>query len=330
VRLAELAATSTDTPARAAREALRRLRGPAVDPALITALRHADPAVRAESIRAAGVRGLTNALPAATEALVAHEASLRVAALEALARLAGPAQQSVLLERLLQAATPAEDRAAAVALVAVSRQMPDDERRVGLLVAGLPEAKPEAARRVLACLGQIAGAAALSEVGHLAREGTPAMKDQAIAVLAAWPDATAMDELIAVAKGADKVAHHTLALRGFIGLIGRPNTRSPAQTVSLFEQALGLALTDDEKQEVLADLASVRHPAALSLLDPLLDNPLLREAAARAMLQIARVLGPSAPAEARSVILRVQDSAPGESVAAEARQAAEQLDRPVK
>ena len=191
-------------------------------------------------------------------------------------------------------------------------------------------ADTETALAVLGCLGELGGTAALREVSRVAREGGPVLKDRAIAVLAGWPDSTAMDELMTIAKGADNLKHHALALRGFIELIAHPSARAPDQTVALYQQALEVALAPEEKKQVFVGLARLGHPAALRLLEPFLEDPRLRDEAGVAMLQIARARGGVSPQDARAIIRRVQNAVRNEAVLAQAREAIQQLERSEK
>jgi len=138
----------------------------------------------------------------------------------------------------------------------------------------------------LAVLPQVGGKPALEALIAETKSADANTRDAAIQALAAWPDAAATGELLALAKNADSVAHRAVALRGYLRLIALPADRPVAETVHLYQNALALAPSAEEKKLAVGGLAGVRDRGALKLVAPCLDDPALAAEAAAAAMKI--------------------------------------------
>lgn len=262
-RLAQLAVIENGAPATAARQALGVLKGEAADAAILAGLKESGPAIRAELMRAAGRRGLKPALPEVCRAVSSDNLQLRIAGLEALGYLAGSEQRALVAERFLKAVFIEERIAAAGAFAAIARRGNDIEASARVLADALPVTDRETRPALYDALGHLGGVTALTAVSGAARNGEPADKERAITVLTRWPDSSALEELMAIAKTADNLRHHSIALRGFLSLIERPSARSPDQTLELYKQALAVALIEDDKnliRSAVTKLSGVNAP----------------------------------------------------------------------
>jgi hypothetical protein len=109
----------------------------------------------------------------------------------------------------------------------------------------------------------------------------------AIRAMGQWPDTSAAEELLTLAKGAPDEASQVLALRGYIRLAGLAKAR-PAEAVKMFQTAMETAKRVDEKKLVLSGLGEVYDIAALNMVEPLLDDAALKEEAGAAAAAIGK------------------------------------------
>jgi HEAT repeat protein len=324
--LLQAAATGQGAEREGAREALRRARGAAMDVALAEAIRGSNAGLRAEAIRVAAPRGARTALPELLRATADPDQTVRIAALEALASLADADQLPVILERLGKAADSAERDAAVKAAVAAARARPDAKARATPLIAALGTAPPEAKVALLGALAELGGANALAAVSAAAKDGDAKVRGAAIGALAGWPDASAMDALIAIARSTDNPTHRIVALRGFLQQVEQPG-RTPEQALAFYQQALAVADRAEEKKLVLAGLSTVSNLAALKLAEPFLADAALKDEAGLAVAKIALGVANAAPEEARAAATQVQAAVQNPAVLAQAKQVTDYLER---
>src|SRR5262249_51731392 len=91
-------------------------------------------------------------------------------------------------------------------------------------------------------------------------------KRTAILATTAWPNDVPASDLVETARSAATPAHQVLALRGAIRLIGLPgSSRTPRETVRLLTTIMSLAKQPEEKRAALAVLPRFPVPEALEL-----------------------------------------------------------------
>lgn len=288
--LLDVAASTAGAEQAAARDALDHARGPAFESALVAGLRDGPAPRRVEAARSVGQRGLEAATPALLEAARDADPSVRSAALAALSETAGPDAYPAVVGLLAQATSDADRTTLERALVTVARRIDAEETRTAPLVAALAQAAPPAAASLLSVLSALGGTAALEAVRAAAARPEPSVRGAALRALANWPDAAAAEDLLGAAKSASQATERTLALRGYLRLLGLPGTRPVDQTVNGYRQALELATDLAEKRLVLAGLGELAHPDALRLAEQCATDPALEAEAKLAADKIRKAL----------------------------------------
>ena len=127
----------------------------------------------------------------------------------------------------------------------------------------------------------------------------------AIRALSGWPNAKPAADLLEVADSTEDKIQRTLALRGFVRLIGLDSDRSVSEMVKMYKQAMGLASDVSEKKTVLSGLANVKGLESLNLAAKYLNKKVLREEAAAAVLKIAQTTLESNPRKTKAVLRKV-------------------------
>ena len=230
------------------------------------------------------------------DAARSEKPALRLAALEALAALAGPGAVPELLV-LLEAAEAAEEQAAAAkAVLAAGRRGHAPDQAAGLVLASLERAT-QAGNSALRCallglLGHLGGPGALTAVETALADDAAEIREAAVRALGDWPTDEPAALTLKLARDVESTKLHVLALRAYIRLVGLDQRRPVERTLEMYAAALEAARRTEERGQILAKLGEIRDPGALRLLEPRLADDALRAEAAAAMLNIVEAFIP--------------------------------------
>jgi HEAT repeat protein len=253
--LAEAAANSQGAEQTAARNSLYNLRGPAIDPAIVSAIESSSGKVKVELIMATGERGSTAAADALVKAVEEQDPDVHREALKALKNVAGPAQVPGLVDILVNASTAADRRDASQTLaLVVKRSQPP---QIGAVLAAYQKNTAAQARlSLMEVMGQTSSEQALPVLRDALKDPTAEIRRGAILAMTDWADATPMADLLAFAKGTANESLQVLALRGYLKLVALPSQRTDAESARLLAEAMTLAKQPAEKRQVLALLGN--------------------------------------------------------------------------
>ena len=106
-------------------------------------------------------------------------------------------------------------------------------------------------------------------------------------------------------RTSDNEIHRVLALRGHIRLTGLDSDRPEAETLMLYQEAMGLASAASEKKMVLSGLGNVGTVAALEMATGYLDDSELQQEAEVAVGMIAWSTASDHPQETREALEKV-------------------------
>ena len=281
--LAGIAAASTDRRERdAVRNALDGLAGAGVEDAMRILAKTGEPAIQLEVVRSLGARHAMGAVPDLLHLAGDQEAdeSVRRAAFKALVGLATIDNLPMLIDLLHRSQGDSARACAERVVVAIAKHFGDADRRAEAMLDGLAKAESTAAKRSMyRVLGQVGDEAYLDVLREAAWGNEPETRDAAIRALAAWPTPAALDDVVAIAENAASVTHRVLALRGLLRLLREPAERPVEDTLDYYRKAIDLAQNADEMKAILAGLAQVQSPMALTLVAPCLAQPELRKEA---------------------------------------------------
>jgi len=159
---------------------------------------------------------------------------------------------------------------------------------------------PDATKGVILTLGAVSGDPdALAMERKALASGNKALYSQALRALAAWPNASAAEDLLKLAKGSSPKVDRLVALRGYIRIAGLETARlTGAQRTQMLKTAMGLADRTDEKKQVVSSLQNATTLEALNMLKQYMDDPALRAEAEMAAATLTWNLRTSHPAEA--------------------------------
>jgi HEAT repeat protein len=292
--------------------ALTSLRGGvATDQALVAELKQcsADAKIRLFSVLAR--RGARAAVPALLAETGGSDSATVRAAFQSLGKLAAADDLPALLERLVSVkaadARADAERAAGRALAKIA----DVARRSETVRATLAKSSDAEARcSLLRLLPSAADASALAVLEAGCGDKEPRIRDAAVRALAAWPDATGWNALLAVVRRPESDTHRALALRAMVRLAADLNAKPDAGLIERYRQLLSGARGDDDRKLILGALAGAAHPDALQLALPLLSSSGVRAEAELAVKKIAASVRAQHPQAAQAALERLKQAKP--------------------
>jgi HEAT repeat protein len=232
-------------------------------------------------------RKAVGAVPVLLKAAGSGESSVRTAAFSGLKVLALPEHIPAMLAGLLKTAKGNEREQAELAIVAVAAQVKPEKRAEPVLAA--INADKDRATELCPLLGRLGGTEALKVLRESAASTDPAHHDAAFTGLCNWPDATANDDLLALAekgKDAEKLRALQALIRINTVLIERtPDERFAA--LGVMKKAMAHATRDEERRAILEGLGNVRHIETLRFVVPYLDQPAFVQSACKGIVELA-------------------------------------------
>ncbi|MCU0918038.1 MAG: HEAT repeat domain-containing protein [Planctomycetes bacterium] len=324
--LAEHAAASRGAEQKAAREGLYRLRGPDVDAAILKGLAAASAPVKAELIGAIGERNIAGAVEMLLQAGKDENRRVRLESYRVLRIVARPEDMPALVNLLLETRNEADRGEVEKLVAAVAHKITDPQRQSAAVQAVLPNIKESADRAsLLRVLGRIGNGSSLPILRAALSSREAEVQDAAIRALSDWPTAEPVPDLIKVAQTSESQVHKVLALRGFVRLLGLESDRPAEQTIDLYKKAMDLAGDVTEKRRVLAGLAGVKSPAALSVVAGYLDDVALHLEAESAAVRIGQALVATQPQQVKDVLQKVLAGTKNDTIRTQAQEIIQQI-----
>lgn len=305
---------------------LRTIHTEDIEQRMVAGMTAAEGPRKADLIDIIAARQFKTACPfLLAEASSANE-SVATASLKALADLAGPHDLPALLELLAGARNSRVRNQAETTVAAVAVKGPDPSAQSGDVVERLQSADGETRLALLRVLGRIGDERALAALRDALDSNSQAVRDTAIRALAACPNPRARDTLLDICDTAGNDTHRILALRGYVRLLDLDDRISPRKKAALYAQAMSRATAAGEKKQVLAALARVSHPEALTVVTDCLDDAAVRQEAILAALSIAQRTAGAAPDQARLMALKISELTPSPQIKAQAQSLVQAID----
>jgi HEAT repeat protein len=288
--LLDAAADADVNVAQAAKVALVRLEGGAVDADLLSRLSRATGKMREVLIELAGQRRIRAALGPIVSYAGDADAGVRRAAVDAIGAL-GDAPQVADLVRLLQKTmTPKERSDLEKALVAIgSRTGAQCVPHLSPLVQSRDPALRAIAVRVMAAVG---GSDALATVTKAVDDPDETVQDEAVRVLSTWPnnwpeDVAVAEPLLKLARSGKKLSHQVQGVRGYLQYVQEDKKLPDSEKLAKLNELLPVIQRPEEKRLVISALSSLPIVGALERLTSYVADPAVAEEACLAILKIA-------------------------------------------
>ncbi|MBL9209128.1 MAG: DUF1080 domain-containing protein [Opitutaceae bacterium] len=310
----------------AAVASLARIDVPDTDARILAALPSAAPELRVRLIGVLGERKAAGATDEMIRLAAGSDAAVAAAALRTLGLIATPDRLPQLIQLALAMTDEARKTLADRAIVTTAMRVLEPARRAAAVLDAFVSAREPATKAaLLRPLGAIMRTLGGSHdvffaVQAALKDPAPLVRDAAVRCLADWPDAAPATTLLALAQQADlPAAAREVALGGAIRLateVAAGRERSPLDARAVLVEAARLVRSDAEKMMLVSALGNLRHPDALRLLRPYLDDPAVRSEAALAVVQVAPALGNTVKGggEAKELLTRIAASEKDEDV----------------
>jgi HEAT repeat protein len=284
--LGETAAGPDSTDAKLARQSLARLDGPGVADAIIDGAATAATPLRVVYLDQLAARNMTEAVPLLLQTRFDREASVRAAALGALADIAPASAQSSLLAWTLAATEPAEQSRALRALANATLRNPDPTARAQPIVDAIEHADASTAIRLLPVLHRIGGSAAAESAAQLARRDDATVANAAVATLSRWSDGTGLMPLIGVAENAPGDAVRAAAVEAALRFIDRYRDLPSTDLSRSLARLLDATPDDATRLRLVRFLGRCNDDEAIALAQKLQNEPALAAEATDAIAAI--------------------------------------------
>ncbi len=322
--LAETAASAKGEVLQEARGSLYRLRGDAIDPAIIGAIDSADAAVKVELIKAVGERHNSKAVAALLKTTKDADGKVRVESIKVLRDIAGAEDLTGIVDVLVNTQSASELSASEKAVATVAAKA-DRSKAAEIVLSACLSAKDKKIKcSLMELLGGIGDDTALPILNGALKDSDADVKASAIRALSSWPNDKPINDLLAIAKGSDNNTHRVLALRGFVRIIGL--TTGDDKT-KLYQQAIELATNGNEKRMVLSELASVKSYAGLKMAATYLDDDELKQEAEVAIVKIAEGIFASCPQTSKEILNKIISSTSNDSIKKQAADIVGRIDK---
>ncbi len=286
-----------------AMRALSGLRSEGVAESLIKQVESGDMALRANLLGVLADRKQIEALPVARKLVSNDDAKMRDSAVKVLSVLGTQEDLQSLSEAILMKKDDGERASIARAIITIGGRVNDRGKRDDSVVQSFAKADAPTKVQLLPVLLSFAGNKSLEATrGALAEPGE--LHKAAVKSLAAWPDEAPLSDLRNIAKTDDDNTVRILALRGWIGMVGKSRLKTEEKVQSLRE-AMEASTRPEEKRQVLGEIGKVNHVDSLKVVEPLLTDNTLKNEALQAYEQIAESLGDRQPAVAKEALQKV-------------------------
>jgi len=298
--LAERAGGSRGEEQNAARASLAALPGKDVDDAILFRLvSFPGESVKLELIKAAGERRSRAGKALIMGQVWSQSGRNRFEAIKTLKVIASAEDLPALLSILLQMKDESEQEEMNNTIASIAKRIPDPYSRAEAVEEllepqeGAAQIKAtEAPKRCLLyrTLGKIGDDSSLPLLRAALKDENPDIKDAAVRALAEWPDITAREDILAIARNSPVLVHKVLAFQAYVRMIGLEPYQAPEGAVLKLKEILNLAGRPEEKKLVLGTLPNFACPEALAVAKSLLSDEAVKEEAQAAMDEITEKL----------------------------------------
>ncbi|MBE7503918.1 MAG: HEAT repeat domain-containing protein [Verrucomicrobiales bacterium] len=276
--------------ASAAKVALLKLEGPAVDADLLARLPQATGKTLQTLLELAAQRRLPAALPAVLRSIESPDPATRRAAIEGVGALGNEAQAADLVKLLAKTSDAPARGDLQKALTALCARA--GTRCVPALLPLARHTDSELRMAGLHLLASVGGPEALAAVTRAINDADEAVQDDAVGLLATWPnnwpdDVGAAEPLLNLAKSGKKLAHQLQGVRGYLQYIQENKRLSDAEKVGQVKELLTLIQRPEEKRLAIAALGTLPTASSLDLLGTLANDRAVAEEAYLAIVAVA-------------------------------------------
>jgi HEAT repeat protein len=208
---------------------------------------------------------------------------VKSAAVKALAALAGPDDQTKLIELLSLTEKPEYISDIQTAIASAANKITNPGKRSSLILKAM-DGKDQK-EKLIPVLAKTGGQEALSIVLKEFEDGNPDMRDICFKTLSNWKDYSASSALFEICASGNK----TFEAPAFEGYVGQINSADlpDEEKLLLYRKIMPYALGTDRKNEIISEIGKLKTYQALFFVSTYLDDPATSATAAKAAMYIA-------------------------------------------
>ena len=254
------------------------VRGPQIDEGIMAALEsEKDVGRRVELIALVESRRAKGAVDTLVKESLHTSPEVRTRAMTALANMAAPKDVPAMVRGMFKAAKGPERDNAERAVVLVCQQIPDAEKRADPVIGSFQTATPAEQAALLPLVGRIGGAAAKKAIKDALGSQQPEVYEAGFRALCNWPDPSFADQMLDLARKADKPEQRIWAATG---LHSGSFAAGPAERPAVGKPQAGHAAGNPHRgSRVCAGTGGGRaHGGNFSVRRPLYGRPVNRRA----------------------------------------------------
>jgi HEAT repeat protein len=324
------AAAGGGAPQEAARQSLQVLPGANAGCEILAALADKDAKIRVEAVRALAARHMVNATGSLLKTVGDSDSDVRNESLKSLGAIAQGESLAALAAVLVKTNDDAIRNGAADALVKVANRVQEIESRSEPILQATGSSSGPAKLSLLVVLGRIGGQKSLEYLRGAVSGSDEKVKDGAIRAMTEWPDATAAEDLLGIARSAASQSHRVLAIRGYIRVCRIRSSLPDAERAKLLIAGLEAAARPEEKRQALGGLAEVRQFSALQAVVPCMGEAALCEEACSAAVRISHDLWNQHPEAVQAAMQKVLEVSKNDNLKKEAKESLDHAEQKLK
>jgi HEAT repeat protein len=272
----------------AALKSLARLRGKNINSAIAASLKNASSAVQVLLIDLLVTRRASDVLDEIAQKTTDAEATIRAAAMNALAQIGTEAQIPAMLAGVLKAAKGAERETSEKAVAALCLRLDTGDRRADAVIAARQKMSQVQQLELLPTLARVGGPRALAVVEAAFASDDPTIHAAGLEAYCKWPDASIAKRLFTLTQQPRNADERSDTFKAFVRVSSmRGDQRNDAERLAALKQAMSLAQSKEEKLLVISKVRLAYTVESLRYLVPWLDDPTFAPAACEAIVELA-------------------------------------------
>lgn len=290
-RFVEILARGADDERAAALKSVTRLQGDGVPARIASLVGKEDSRTSIALIEVLSTRRALDTVNELVKISGGDDPAVRAAAMKALADMADAANLPGMLQAVLKAAVGKERDAAERSVTAICAKAGDPDKRAERLLAEIGKLPADQQLALLPLVGRVGGAAALKTIEAAIADGDAQRHEAGIRSLCNWPYAAIAPRLVELVNADEHPQHRVMALAAIVRVAPYADERTDSQRMALFEQALALSQTDEQRDAVLKRAGTIRSLEALRFLLPYTDDAKHAETACLSIVELAHHRG---------------------------------------
>lgn len=286
--LADLAATLKGKEKQLAEQALYRLPGEKVDQQIIKLLSNSSPEVKIPLIEAVGERNMVQATEVLFELAESDNTKVKIGAIEALGKVAPPAQLEQTVSLLVKSGSKRERRELEDAVYLIAARNPDPASGSRIITQQLNKlTETDNINSLIAILGRLGNPDDFEVLSQYFDHDEPEVRIAVIRAVAEWPTTQPLSRLQVFLDDQSDRKQHALAMKSYLQIVDTNDKLSVSERINKLNSAYQLSANPLEKRMIVASYAKIHEPESLKQLASLMDDREIRTEVEVAIMDMA-------------------------------------------